>query len=133
MNATSKKMEDNQMSYYKDLREHIKALEANNNLVIVTREINRDTELMPLVRWQYRGLAEEERKSFLFENVVDVKGKKYDMPVLVGSYAASIQIYAIGMMCEPDEIMEKWTQAQLNPIEPKMVEDGPVHEEVHLG
>ena len=31
------------MAYYKDLREHIKALEAHDKLVKVTREINKDT------------------------------------------------------------------------------------------
>ncbi len=121
------------MSYYKDLREHIKALEANNKLVRIKREINKDTELMPLVRWQFRGLPEEERKAFLFENVVDVKGKRYDIPVLVASHAASRQVYAIGMMCEPDEITDKWAEAQLHPIKPKIVKSGPVHEVVHLG
>ncbi len=121
------------MAYYKDLREHIKALEANNKLVRIKREINKDTELMPLVRWQFRGLPEEGRKAFLFENVVDVKGKRYDIPVLVASHAASREVYAIGMMCESGKIMEKWAEAQLHPIEPKIVKDGPVHEVVHLG
>jgi 4-hydroxy-3-polyprenylbenzoate decarboxylase len=113
------------MAYYKDLREHIKALEAHDKLVKVTREINKDTELMPLVRWQFRGLPEEERKAFLFENVIDVKGKRYNMPVLVASHAASREVYALGMMCKPDEIMEKWAEAQIHPIEPKIVEEGP--------
>ena len=121
------------MAYYKDLREHIKVLEANNKLVRIKREINKDTELMPLVRWQYRGLLTEERKAFLFESVVDVKGKRYNMPVLVASHAASREVYAIGMMCALDEIMERWAQAQLHPIEPRIVESGPVHEEVHQG
>ena len=121
------------MAYYKDLREYLKALEARGKLVRIKREINKDTELFPLVRWQFRGLPEEERKAFLFENVVDAKGKGYDIPVLVGSHAASREIYAIGMMCRPEEIMEKWTQAQLHPIEPKLVETGLCQEEVHIG
>ncbi len=121
------------MAYYKDLREHIDALEANGKLVRIRREINKDTELMPLVRWQFRGLPEKERKAFLFENVVDVKGKRYDMPVLVASHAASREVYAIGMMCEPDKIMEKWAEAQLHFLDPKIIKHGPVHEEVHLG
>ena len=34
--------------------------------------INKDTELHPLVRWQFQGgLAEDERRAFLFTNVVD--------------------------------------------------------------
>jgi len=121
------------MAYYKDLREHIIALERYGKLVRIKREINKDTELMPLVRWQFRGLPEEERKAFLFENVIDVNGKHYDMPVMVASHAASREVYAIGMMCKPEEIMDKWSQARINPIEPKIVADGPVHEVVHCG
>ncbi len=126
-------MKTKKVAYYKDLREHVKVLESKGKLVRITREINKDTELMPLVRWQYRGLPEEERKAFFFENVVDAKGKKYRMPVVVGMYAGSIEIYAIGMMCPAEAIMEKWAQAQLHPIKARMVADGPVHEEVHLG
>ena len=108
--------------YYRDIREHLKALEERGKLVRIKREINKDTELMPLVRWQFRGLQEDQRKAFLFENVVDAKGKKYTMPVTVGTLAATTAIYAIGMMCEPDEIHERWTRAQLHPIDPVVVE-----------
>jgi 4-hydroxy-3-polyprenylbenzoate decarboxylase len=119
--------------YYRDFREHLKALEERGQLVRVRREINKDTELMPLVRWQFRGLEERERKAFLFENVIDSKGRRYAMPVTVGTLAATTEIYAIGMMCEPDEIAERWTQAQLNPIEPVTVSNAPVHEVVQHG
>jgi 4-hydroxy-3-polyprenylbenzoate decarboxylase len=88
---------------------------------------------MPLVRWQFRGLAEEERKAFLFENVVDVKGKHYSMPVSVGTLAANTAIYALGLRCKPEEIHERWTRAQINPIAPVRVESGPVHEVVWRG
>ncbi|MBI4317031.1 MAG: UbiD family decarboxylase [Chloroflexi bacterium] len=121
------------MAYYRDLREHIAVLEAKGKLVRIKRLINKDTELMPLVRWQFRGLPEEERKTFLFENVTDVKGRRYRMPVLVASHAASTEVYAIGMMCKPEEIQARWTQAQLHPIEAVMTETGPIHEEVHVG
>ena len=119
--------------YYRDFREHLKALEESGKLVRIKREINKDTELMPLVRWQFRGLDEDQRKAFLFENVVDAKGKKYTMPVTVGTLAATTEIYAIGMMCEPEEIHERWTQAQLHPIDPVVVESGPAQEVVWQG
>ncbi len=121
------------MAYYKSMREHIKALEANDKLVRIKREVNKDTHLMPLVRWQFRGLSEKERKAFLFENVVDVKGKKYDGSVLVGAHGASNEVYALAMMCKPEEIMKRWEQAQLQPIKPKLVDSGPVQEEIHKG
>ena len=37
---------------YSNLREHIEALERNGLLVRVTRPMNKDTEIHPLVRWQ---------------------------------------------------------------------------------
>ena len=58
------------MAYYKDLREHLKALEERGKLTRVKREINKDTELHPLVKLQFRGLPEEERTAFFFENDV---------------------------------------------------------------
>ncbi len=121
------------MGYYKDLREYVEVLEEKGMLFRIKREINKDTELHPLVRWQFRGLSDKERKPFLFENVIDVKGRKYDTPVLVAAHAASIDVYALAMNCKPEEIMAKWEQAQLHPIKPKIVDSGPVHEEIHIG
>ncbi|MFC1945335.1 UbiD family decarboxylase [Chloroflexota bacterium] len=121
------------MAYYKDLREYISVLDENNKLVRINREINKDTELHPLVRWQFRGLPESQRKAFLFENVTDVKGKKYGTPVLVAAHAASREVYGLAIKCKPDEIIDKWANARVNPIEPRMVESGPIHEEIHMG
>jgi UbiD family decarboxylase len=116
--------------YYRDFREQLAALEERGKLVRIKRAINKDTELMPLVRWQFRGLDERERKAFMFENVVDSKGKRYAMPVTVGTLAATSEIYAIGLMCGPEEIHERWAQAQLNPIEPIEVTRAPAQEVV---
>jgi 4-hydroxy-3-polyprenylbenzoate decarboxylase len=123
----------NKGKYYRDFREHLKALEERDKLVRIQREINKDTELMPLVRWQFRGLDEHQRKAFMFENVVDGKGKRYAMPVTVGTLAATTEIYAIGMMCKPDEIHERWAQAQMHPIDPVIVSAGPAQEVVRQG
>src|SRR5215471_14766180 len=40
---------------YRDLHAHIASLEQNGLLVRVKRPINKDTEMHPLVRWQFRG------------------------------------------------------------------------------
>ncbi|MGZ9262342.1 MAG: UbiD family decarboxylase [Candidatus Binatia bacterium] len=121
------------MGYFKDLREHIAALDKAGLLVKIDERINKDTELMPLVRWQFRGLPEEERRAFMFTNVVDAKGRKYDIPVVVGTLAATRQIYGFGLQCAPEEIVDRWNHAQSNPIAPKIVDKAPVHEEVHIG
>lgn len=121
------------MPYYKDLREHIAALEKVGKLRRIKFPVNKDTELQPLMRWQFRGLTEEQRQTFMFENIHDVKGKKYDIPVVLGCLAASRDIYAVGMQCKVEEIPEKWTRGQRNPIEPVLVSGGPCQEEVHMG
>ena len=81
-----------------DFQAHLAALEKQGLLVRVTRAVNKDTELHPLVRWQFvGGIAEDARRAFLFTNVVDAKGRRYDMPVAVGAFASSPRIYAAGM------------------------------------
>ena len=121
------------MSYYKDFREYLAALEQKGKLTRIKREVNKDTQLHPLVRLQFRGLPEEERTAFLFENVTDSRGHQYESPVAVAALAGSSEIYGIGMMCQPEEISEKLIQAELNPIEPRLVSSGPVQEEIHAG
>ena len=83
------------------------------------RPINKDTELHPLVRWQFRAASrEDERRAFLFTNVVDAEGRRYDMPVVVGALAASPQIYALGMGRPVEEIGQAWTHAIAHPMPP---------------
>src|SRR3977135_3342853 len=81
-----------------DFQSHLAALEAQGLVVRVDRPICKDTEIHPLVRWQFQGgLPEDQRRAFVFTNVVDSKGRKYDMPVVVGAFGASARIYSIGM------------------------------------
>src|SRR5215468_10620689 len=48
---------------YPDLHDHIRALDEAGLLVTVDRPINKDTEMHPLVRWQFRGgIEEKDRK-----------------------------------------------------------------------
>jgi UbiD family decarboxylase len=114
---------------YADLHDHLKALEQAGLLVTVERAINKDTEMHPLVRWQFRGgIEERDRKAFLFRNVVDSKGRKYDIPVVVGALAANREIYRLGIGCPLEKINETWTRAIANPVAPNVVQDAPCHE-----
>jgi UbiD family decarboxylase len=118
---------------YEDLREFIAALDAHDKLYRIHRKINKDTELQPLVRWQFRGLAEEARRGFLFDNVTDGKGRKYNCRVLVGGLAGSEAIYCLGLKCQPDEVADRWLYAMDHPIDPIIVSSGPCQEEIHTG
>src|SRR5262245_57148434 len=117
-----------------DFQAHLAALEANGLLTRIDRPINKDTELHPLVRWQFLGgFAEDERRAFLFTNVTDAKGRRYDMPVVVGAMAASPAIYALGMGCPVDQIGDAWMRAISRPIAPVRVEAAPCQEVVITG
>ena len=117
-----------------DFQEHLARLEAEGLLVRVDRAINKDTELHPLVRWQFQGgLREDERRAFLFTNVVDGEGRRYDAPVAVGALAANARIYAVGMGRPVEEIGAAWLSAIANPIAPTVVAAAPCQEVVIKG
>ena len=119
---------------YPDLHDHLKALDRAGLLITVDRPINKDTEMHPLVRWQFRGgIPVAERKAFLFTNVTDSKGRKYDIPVVVGALAANREIYRMGIGCELDQISATWTRAMANPIPPRLVDNAPCQEIVIEG
>jgi UbiD family decarboxylase len=122
-------------SGYADLHEHIARLDAAGLLYRIDEPVNKDTEMHPLVRWQFRGgIPEPERKAFLFTNVVDSKGRRYDIPVMIGGIAANSEIYRIGMnVPQLDDIGPAWAHAIAAPIPPRVVEYGPVHEIVVTG
>jgi UbiD family decarboxylase len=115
---------------YADLHEHLDRLDSAGLLYRVEIPINKDTELHPLVRWQFRGgIAERDRKAFLFTNVIDSKGHAYEIPVAAGIYAANAEIYRIGMNVDRlEDIGPAWQQAIAHPILPRIIEDAPCHE-----
>ena len=105
-----------------DLQEHLRDLEAQGLLLRIDRPINKDTQLHPLVRWQFvGGIPADERRAFLFTNVTNSKGRKYDMPVVVGALSASPRIYALGMGRKVEEIGDVWLKAIQHPIPPVRV------------
>ncbi|MFL5002681.1 MAG: UbiD family decarboxylase, partial [Xanthobacteraceae bacterium] len=79
------------------------------------------------------GLDEAERRAFLFTDVVDAAGTRYDMPVAVGALAASPRIYALGMGRPVAEIGDAWMQAIAHPIAPVVVSAPPCQEVVITG
>lgn len=117
-----------------DLQEHLARLTARGLVTRIDRPIDKDSELHPLARWQFQGgLRDEERRAFLFTNVVGARGEAYDMPVLVGGLAASPEIYAAGLGVPVSEIGRVWVKAMASPIPPIPVKDAPCQEVVLTG
>ncbi len=117
-----------------DLQEHIVRLTKRGLVTRIDRRIDKDSELHPLARWQFQGgLREEDRRAFLFTNVVGAHGESYDIPVLVGGLGASPEIYATGLGVSVGEIGALWLRAMANPIAPVLVEKAPCQEVVQTG
>jgi UbiD family decarboxylase len=119
---------------YPDLHEHLETLRKRGLLVQIDRPVDKDSELHPLVRWQFvGGLRESQRRAFLFTNVTDGRGRKYRFPVVVGAIAATPEIYAVGMGVPPEKIEQKWDRAIRAPIAPRLVKSAPCQEVVLKG
>jgi 4-hydroxy-3-polyprenylbenzoate decarboxylase len=117
-----------------DFQAHLAALEAHGLLLRIDRPVDKDRQLHPLVRWQFQGgLAETERRAFLFTNVVDSQGGRYDIPVAVGALAASAKIYAVGIGRPVEEIETTWLKAIANPIAPTRVAAPPCQQVIVTG
>jgi len=120
---------------YDDLNEHLEKLAERNLLYRIDRAINKDSEMHPLVRWQYRGgIPEAHRKAFLFTNVTDSTGRSYtDGQVAIGALAGNREIYALGMKKAVKDIGEAWLDAIANPIPPREITEAPCQEAVLSG
>ena len=119
---------------YADLQEHLEALDAAGLLLRIDEPVNKDTEMHPLVRWQFHGgLHERERKAFLFNTVTDGLGRRYDIPVAIGALAVNRAVYGIGMRAAPADIPARWDHAIANPVPPRLIDHGPCQEVVIQG
>ena len=136
------------MSYpYADLREYLAALDKRGLLTTVADPVNKDTELVPLVRLQFRGLPAEQRRGFYFTNVTDSRGRAFDGSIAIATFAASREIYdlAVGAVgpegaagegaggAGPATAGQAWARALEHPVEPRLVETGPCKENVVTG
>ena len=119
---------------YADLRQHLDVLRREGLLHTIDTPVDKDSELHPLVRWQYvGGIEEDERKAFLFTNVVDALGRRYRFPVVVGAYAGNRRIYCLGMQASAEDVQPRWEAATSKPIPPRVVEEAACQEVVITG
>jgi len=114
---------------YPDLHAHVAALQRHDLLVVVDEPVNKDTEMHPLVRWQYRGgIPESGRKAFLFTRPTDGHGRRYDCAVLVAGLAGTRAVYRTGLGKPLEDIGATWIGAIANPVPPTVVDRAPCQE-----
>jgi len=119
---------------YPDFQDHLKTLDERGLLQKIDEPINKDTEMHPLVRWQFRGgIQESDRKAFLFNNITCSRGKSYQLPVAVGALSSNREIYSIGIGAPIEDIGKVWSHAIANPIKPTEVTSAPCQDVVIEG
>jgi 4-hydroxy-3-polyprenylbenzoate decarboxylase len=121
------------MAYYTDLRDYLDTLEAAGKLRRVSRPICKDTELHPLVRWQFQGQDKADRVGWLFESLTGLNGRRYAARVATSVIGPNREVYALGLKCQPEEILQKWEEAYRRPVRPELVRTGPCKEVIHVG
>ena len=105
---------------YRDLRTHLELLKTKDLLYTVERAINKDTELMPLVRWQFRGLPPEKRKAFSSRMSSTPPEGATVLPSPWECLGRIEEIYPAALECEPSAILEHWGRGLERPIPPEI-------------
>ena len=113
---------------YRDMRDYLAALEQQNLLKRVTREVDHNWEVACLAKWMYQALPVEERFGLYFQNV---KGTK--IPVVTGALGAAPKSVALALQCEVHQINDKVVDALRQPNKPKLVKAGACQEVVLTG
>jgi UbiD family decarboxylase len=121
------------LGYFTDFREYLEALDQRGWLRHISQPVDKDRELHPLVRWQYRGVDEQTRFGFLFESVTDRGGRKLTGRVASSVIAAHRNMYALALGCPLDKVHERWRQGLREPMATKTVASGPVKDVIHVG
>ena len=117
---------------FKDLREHLGYLEKNGMLKRIKKEVDRDWEIAAVCREVFLRHDRETRPGLLFENI-----KGFDAPVAAGVIGGSRHIYAAALGIPAENMTEivgkKWADAIANRIPTKLVDTGPVKENILKG
>ena len=108
-----------------DFREFLEFLESRKELVRLDREVDPRFEVTAYIRKS----CDVEGPAFLFEKVKGYGGWRYGAAL----YAARRRV-AMGMECRDDgEVLAKYSDAVIRPLEPKVVGDGACQEVVLTG
>lgn len=107
----------------KDLRGFMNFLERENELIKIKKEVNTKFEIAAFIRKS----SDIQGPALLFENV-----KGYRMPVAGGIYATRKRI-AMALGSNGKNVLKEYMKMEQNPINPKLVKDGPVKEVIITG
>lgn len=80
---------------FRDMRDYLAALEQQNLLRRVSREVDHNWEVACLAKWMYQALPIDRRFGLYFQNV-----KGTTIPVVTGALGACPASVAVALQCE---------------------------------
>jgi len=117
---------------FNDFREYLSHLEQKDMLKKITKEVDRDWEIAAFCREVFVRYDKENRPGLIFENV-----KGSDISIATGVIGGSKRIYAAALGISDRNMTEtvgkRWADAIANPIPPRIVDGGPVQENILTG
>jgi 4-hydroxy-3-polyprenylbenzoate decarboxylase len=113
---------------FRDMRDYLAALEQQNLIKRVSREVDHNWEVACLAKWMYQALPIDRRFGLYFQNV---KGSK--IPVVTGALGACPASVAVALQCDVEDINDTVVGAIRNPIKPRIVSSGVCQEVVVTG
>jgi 4-hydroxy-3-polyprenylbenzoate decarboxylase len=113
---------------YDSFRDYVAALDKRGLLRHAESEVDKDWELSTVARQVFLHMPEHQRYALQFDLI-----KGFDMPVVVGAFGASREIYAFGIDAKPEDLLERWADALSHPIDPELVDAAPCQEIVLTG
>ena len=112
---------------YRDLREFLKKLEKEGEVLKIEAEVDLKYEVGAVCRLALDRGGEERNKALYFARV---KGNPY--PIVV-NLLATRKRYCLALECAPDEVHREWIRRTQKPIAPEIVKEGPCKEVVRVG
>jgi UbiD family decarboxylase len=109
---------------YKSLRSFTSELERAGRLKRIAAPVDKDTEIAGIARWVIECVPPHDLYALQFDNV-----KGYSTPVVVGLFSTR-DFYAAALGIEAEQILRHWSQAVAHRVPTKLIDDGPILEDV---
>jgi 4-hydroxy-3-polyprenylbenzoate decarboxylase len=113
---------------YADLREYLAVLDSKNLLKRISRSVDKSWEIAAVARVAFQRIKASERPALMFTNI-----QGHTTPLVLGVLGGSPAIYAASLQTEVENIPDVWRAAREKPIAPRLVETGPVKENILTG
>lgn len=112
---------------YRDLREFLKRLEKEGEVLKIEPEVDPKYEVGAVCRLALDRGGQEHNKALYFSRL---KGSSYP---LVVNLLATRKRFCLALECDPAEVHQEWIRRTQKPIPPQLVETGPCREVVRVG